>query len=83
MNRTFKSYALGIIAAEYILQLLPKGTHDHQEFIRPDELSKWCRSLNFKIRHMQGVHYNPFTHRAKLNHDVSINYVAHITEEEL
>ncbi|OAJ34803.1 bifunctional 2-polyprenyl-6-hydroxyphenol methylase/3-demethylubiquinol 3-O-methyltransferase UbiG [Piscirickettsia salmonis] len=83
MNRTVKSYVLGVIATEYILQLLPKGTHDHQQFIRPDELADWCRQLCLKIRHMSGVHYNPFTHKAKLHHDVSINYIAHITEDPL
>lgn len=75
LNRTPKSYALGILAAEYILKLLPTGTHDYRSFIRPSELAHWCRQAGLTPEIQKGIHYNPFTRRAKLISDLGVNYI--------
>lgn len=75
INRTLKAYASAIIAAEYILQLLPKQTHDFKKFIKPSEMSAMARSLDLDLVDLQGMSYNPFTRQAKLDSDVSVNYL--------
>ncbi len=79
LNRNPKSYAFAIIGAEYILKLLPKGTHDYAKFIRPSELAEWLRLANLQLQDITGMVYNPFTQRYKLDaRDVSVNYLMHV-----
>ncbi len=77
INRTLSAYAGAVIAAEYILRLLPKRTHDYQRFIRPAELGQWLRETDLTTQHISGMQYNPFTHNARLSSNVSINYLMH------
>ena len=77
INRNPKSYALAIIGAEYILGLLPKGTHDYAKFIRPAELGRWLRASVLELTDLTGMTYNPLTRRYKLGSDVDVNYLAH------
>ena len=78
LNRNIKSYAFAILGAEYLLQLLPKGTHDYKKFIRPSELSQWMRAADIETQDMVGLAYNPITKQYKLDpNDVSVNYIVH------
>ncbi|HEX2549812.1 MAG TPA: bifunctional 2-polyprenyl-6-hydroxyphenol methylase/3-demethylubiquinol 3-O-methyltransferase UbiG, partial [Gammaproteobacteria bacterium] len=79
INRNMKSYLFAIIGAEYILKLLPKNTHDFAKFIKPSELSEWVRKSKMHVSDMKGLHYNPLTEHFKLNDDVSVNYLMHVT----
>ncbi len=78
INRTPKSYLFAVIGAEYILGLIPKGTHNYAKLIRPAELAEWLRAANLEIRDMSGMSYNPLTQHYALNKDVSINYLVHV-----
>jgi 2-polyprenyl-6-hydroxyphenyl methylase/3-demethylubiquinone-9 3-methyltransferase len=75
LNRNPKSYLLAIIGAEYVLNLLPKGTHEYARFIRPAELSGMCRIANLDVADLTGMAYNPLTKVYSLNDDVSVNYI--------
>ena len=75
LNRNPKSYLLAIIGAEYVLNLLPKGTHEYARFIRPSELSGMCRVANLDVADLTGMAYNPLTKVYSLNHDVGVNYI--------
>jgi len=77
VNRNAKSYAMAIIGAEYIMKLLPKGTHDFKKFIRPAELDQWIRAADLKTQHISGMTYNPLTGHCALSDDVDINYLVH------
>lgn len=78
INRNPKSYAFAILGAEYILKLLPKGTHDYSKFIRPSELAQWLRDAGLELQEITGMTYNPLTKHYKLNaNDVSVNYLVH------
>jgi 2-polyprenyl-6-hydroxyphenyl methylase/3-demethylubiquinone-9 3-methyltransferase len=77
VNRNVKSYAMAIIGAEYIMKLLPKGTHDFKKFIRPAEMDQWIRAAGLKTQHISGMTYNPFTGHCALSDDVDINYLVH------
>ena len=77
LNRNPKSYLLAILGAEYILNLLPRGTHEYAKFIRPSELAKWFTKSGIMLQDLAGIQYNPFTHTATLNDDVSVNYLVH------
>ncbi len=77
INRNPKSYFFAIVGAEYVLNLLPKGTHNYEKFIRPSEIDKWARRNNLSITSMIGMTYNPITKRYKLEKDVSVNYLTH------
>lgn len=78
INRNPKSYAFAILGAEYILRLLPKGTHEYSKFIRPAELAKWLRQSGLELQDITGMTYNPITKNYKLNpSDVSVNYLLH------
>lgn len=81
VNRTPKSYAFAILGAEYLLKLLPKGTHDYEKFIRPSELASLLRQSDLQLKELQGIHYNPFKHTAHLNTNVDVNYLAYATKE--
>ena len=78
INRTPKAYALAIIGAEYILNMLPKGTHDYQKFIKPSEIGHSLRRQGFQIKNISGMTYNPFTKQFRLTpNDVEVNYLLH------
>ncbi len=76
INRNPKSYLFAIIGAEYILNLLPRGTHDYAKFIRPSELARWCRVSQLELRGQTGMGYNPLTKRYFLEQNVDVNYIA-------
>lgn len=76
INRNPKSYLLAIIGVEYVLRMLPKGTHEFSKFIRPSELSQWAREAGLEITEMTGLLYNPLTKTYKLSQtDVDVNYM--------
>lgn len=81
LNRNPKSYLLAIIGAEYLLNLLPKGTHDFSKFIRPSELDAWIRQAGLKNRDITGMTYNPLTRTYSLNRDIDVNYLAACRKE--
>ena len=76
INRNPKSYLFAIIGAEYVLRLLPQGTHDYAKLIRPSELDAWARRAGLRLKTLKGMTYNPFTGRCRLGPDVSVNYIA-------
>ncbi|WP_206485564.1 bifunctional 2-polyprenyl-6-hydroxyphenol methylase/3-demethylubiquinol 3-O-methyltransferase UbiG [Thalassotalea sp. G2M2-11] len=75
LNKTIKSYLLAILAAEKILKLVPDGTHDHQQFIRPSQLIGWAEHYNLKCIDAAGIHYNPITENHKLIDSLDVNYI--------
>jgi len=77
INRNTKSYLFAIVGAEYILKLLPQGTHDWDKFIQPSEMDEHARSAQLSLKDMIGMTYNPFTKTYKLEEDVSVNYLCH------
>ena len=80
INRNPKAFALAIIGAEYLLGLLPRGTHTYARFIRPAELAAWCRSAGLEVHDMTGMLYNPLTRSYRLKaRDVDVNYLLHAT----
>ena len=77
INRNPKAYAFAVLGAEYILQMLPKGTHDYAKFIKPSELASFARQANLTLQDQAGMSYNPITKNYALNKDVSVNYLVH------
>ena len=75
INRNPKSFLFAIVGAEYILNMLPRGTHDWNKFIRPSELARCCREARLEIVQTRGMEYNPFTKRYWLSGDTSVNYM--------
>ncbi|MCG7988735.1 MAG: bifunctional 2-polyprenyl-6-hydroxyphenol methylase/3-demethylubiquinol 3-O-methyltransferase UbiG [Candidatus Thiodiazotropha weberae] len=75
INRNPKSYLFAIVGAEYLLQLLPKGTHDYAKFIRPSELNAWIRDAGLDSLDIKGLSYNPLTQHYRLGDDVDVNYM--------
>ncbi len=75
LNRNLKSYLLAVIGAEYLLQMLPKGTHHYAKFIKPSELSRHCKAADLEVAEIIGMTYNPFTQRYSLGRDTSVNYL--------
>jgi len=75
LNRNPKSFLFAIVGAEYVLNLLPKGTHEYRRFITPSELSAMARSAGLTVSEFTGMTYNPFSKRYALGHDVSVNYI--------
>jgi 2-polyprenyl-6-hydroxyphenyl methylase/3-demethylubiquinone-9 3-methyltransferase len=75
LNRNPKSYLFAIIGAEYVLRLLPKGTHDYKKFIKPSELSQFVRQANLEMTELMGMTYNPFTEVYSLGRDTDVNYM--------
>lgn len=83
INRNPKSFLFAIVGAEYVLNLLPKGTHNYGNLIRPSELSNWIRAAGLQVNHMTGLVYNPFTKTYRLHpNDVSVNYMIHASRPE-
>jgi len=77
INRTLKAYGLAILAAEYLLQMLPKGTHDYAKFIKPSELSRWLRDAGLKINDIKGIVYQGIIDKASLSENIEVNYILH------
>lgn len=75
LNRSTKSFLFAIVGAEYLLNLLPRGTHEYAKMIRPSELARYCRSADLELRHTRGMEYNPLTRRYWLSADTSVNYL--------
>ncbi len=75
INRNAKSFLFAILGAEYVLGLLPRGTHEYRKMIRPSELAAHCRSANLDLRQTRGMAYNPLTRRYRLSADSSVNYM--------
>jgi len=75
LNRNPKSYLLSIIGAEYVLGMLPKGTHDYASFIKPSELAAWCRQTDLNLIDSRGIEYNPLSKSFSMSQDISVNYI--------
>ncbi|MSQ80998.1 MAG: bifunctional 2-polyprenyl-6-hydroxyphenol methylase/3-demethylubiquinol 3-O-methyltransferase UbiG [Candidatus Methylopumilus sp.] len=81
INRNLKAYVFAVIGAEYILHLLPRGTHDYEKFIKPSELIGWCREEGLNIKTLKGMTYNPITQIYKLGKDSSVNYLVEVSKD--
>jgi len=81
INRTPRAYLLAILAAEYILNILPKQTHDYKKFIKPSELADMLQTANLKLTALNGLQYKPFTKTASIGSDVRVNYLAYAIKE--
>ena len=79
LNRNLKSFLLAIVGAEYILRLIPRGTHEYERLIRPAELARWARAAGLSLSELAGIELNPLTGHVALSGDVSVNYLAHFT----
>jgi 2-polyprenyl-6-hydroxyphenyl methylase / 3-demethylubiquinone-9 3-methyltransferase len=81
INRNPKSYLFAVIGAEYILHLLPRGTHDYAKFLKPSELARYCRAAGLTLKSVIGMSYNPLTKVYALNNDTSVNYLMHCVRD--
>ena len=81
INRNMKAYMFAIVGAEYILQMLPRGTHDYAKFIRPSEMESWARSAGLYFDDLIGMSYNPLTRQYSLGKDVDVNYIVSCTTD--
>jgi 2-polyprenyl-6-hydroxyphenyl methylase/3-demethylubiquinone-9 3-methyltransferase len=75
INRNAKAFLFAIVGAEYLLNLLPRGTHEYEKFLRPSELAAFCRASGLVLQHSRGMEYNPLTRRYRLSGDTSVNYM--------
>src|SRR3970282_11694 len=80
INRNLKSYLLAVIGAEYVLRLLPRGTHDYASFIKPSELAGMCRRAGLEVTRVTGMTYTPFSRAYSLGSDTDVNYIMHATK---
>jgi 2-polyprenyl-6-hydroxyphenyl methylase / 3-demethylubiquinone-9 3-methyltransferase len=78
INRNLKSFLLAIVAAEYLLGLIPRGTHEYERLIRPSQLDRWARAAGLSLRELAGLEFNPLTSDCHLSQDPSVNYLAHL-----
>jgi 2-polyprenyl-6-hydroxyphenyl methylase/3-demethylubiquinone-9 3-methyltransferase len=81
INRNPKSYLFAVIGAEYLLRLLPRGTHDYLRFIKPSELARWSRDAGLRTEELLGMTYNPITRRYRLERDCDVNYLLRCARE--
>lgn len=81
INRNPKAYLFAVVGAEYVLNMLPRGTHDYAKFIKPSELASWMRSMGLSLLGHIGMSYNPITQHYWLGNDVSVNYMMHAVKE--
>ncbi|MFZ4535793.1 bifunctional 2-polyprenyl-6-hydroxyphenol methylase/3-demethylubiquinol 3-O-methyltransferase UbiG [Propionivibrio sp.] len=81
INRNAKAYLLAVIGAEYVLKILPKGTHDYAKFIKPSELSRWAKSVRLEPDELIGMTYNPFNQSYSLGRNTDVNYLLHCARE--
>jgi len=79
INRNLKSYLFAVVGAEYVLRMLPRGTHRYEKFVKPSELGGFCRQGSLDVREVIGMTYNPLTDRYALGSDTSVNYLMHCT----
>jgi len=79
INRNLKSYLFAVVGAEYVLRMLPRGTHRYEKFVKPSELGGFCRQGSLDVREVIGMTYNPITDRYALGTDTSVNYLMHCT----
>jgi len=79
INRTPKAWLLAVVGAEYVLRLLPRGTHRYEKLIRPGELGRWCERAGITVRDITGLHYNPCSETFALGPGVDVNYIAYAT----
>jgi 2-polyprenyl-6-hydroxyphenyl methylase/3-demethylubiquinone-9 3-methyltransferase len=77
INRNLRSFVLAIVAAEYVLGLIPRGTHEYARLLRPAELARLARAVGLELRELAGIEYQPLTRSARLTADVAVNYLAH------
>jgi 2-polyprenyl-6-hydroxyphenyl methylase/3-demethylubiquinone-9 3-methyltransferase len=82
INRNPKSYLFAVVGAEYVLGLLPKGTHDYARFIKPSELARWTRAAGLRTDELIGMTYNPITRRYRLEGDCDVNYLVRCTRDD-
>jgi len=82
LNRNPKSYLFAVVGAEYVLGLLPKGTHDYARFIKPSELARWCRVAELRAEELIGMTYNPLTRVYRLGNDCDVNYLLRCVREQ-
>lgn len=75
INRNAKAFALAILGAEYLLNMIPRGTHEYSKMIRPSELAYYCREAGLSLAHTKGLEYNPLTRRYRLSDETSVNYM--------
>ncbi len=75
LNRNPKAFLFAIVGAEYLLRLLPRGTHQYERFIRPSELGRWCRDAGLVLQASRGLQYNPLNKRYRLSTDIGVNYL--------
>ena len=80
ISRTPKAYLLAVLGAEYVLNILPKGTHDYARLIRPSELARAVRKAGLRVEEVAGMAYNPFSNRARLTRDADVNYLLHASK---
>jgi 2-polyprenyl-6-hydroxyphenyl methylase / 3-demethylubiquinone-9 3-methyltransferase len=78
INRNLKSFLLAIVAAEYVLQLIPRGTHEYERLIRPAELARWARAAGLRLHEIAGLDFSPLTQAVRLTRDPAVNYIAHL-----
>ena len=78
LNRNAKAYALAIVGAEYLMNLLPRGTHSYERFIRPSELGRWARGVGLTLEDAAGLAYDPFRQQARRTTSVDVNYMMHL-----
>jgi 2-polyprenyl-6-hydroxyphenyl methylase/3-demethylubiquinone-9 3-methyltransferase len=78
LNRNLRSFLLAIVGAEYLLKLIPRGTHEYDRLIRPAELARWARSAGLTLRELAGIELNPFTEHCTVTHDIAVNYLAYL-----
>ena len=81
INRNPKAYLFAVIGAEYVLNMLPRGTHNYAKFIKPSELASWMRLAGLSLNHQIGMSYNPITQHYWLGDDVSVNYMMHTVKD--
>lgn len=79
INRNLKAYLLAVVGAEYLLRMLPKGTHDYAKFIKPSELTRWSKLAGLEVGQLIGMSYNPLNQRYSLGSDTDVNYLMHFT----
>ena len=83
LNRTPRAYVMAILGAEYVLRLLPTGTHTYEKFIKPSELAAWAREAGLAEADIAGLHYDPFTRAARLTDDAAVNYLMHFRKPDI
>jgi 2-polyprenyl-6-hydroxyphenyl methylase/3-demethylubiquinone-9 3-methyltransferase len=82
LNRNPKSFMFAIVGAEYILNMLPRGTHQYDKFIRPSELHKWCEQVKLTTHELTGMHFNPLTKSYRLGPGLDVNYLSYTTRDQ-